>query len=331
MTRVSDAYTAAASLQTLNEEQRFDKARLRLRKRRNALFRAAQRRELEHAQQLRTRALAKRGIKKFAPKKPTKLHAHAHPHAAHHKLPLRREHVHPHHHLVERRERDQGQGRQQGESDSNQQQQGEQQEREQDRSRDEKRRQAPGVSGVRKGVDRAPMRITAATNASALTAAALKPQPNAIQALVAQHGDPAHAEDAARLAYFNACAAAWKEANQGLPSPAHPAEGFNDIQRLNVLLPLVLLHPEQRLSANIDRLKAIQSVASLSPPINKAESEGKSNVHAPTSFASKKFAERIRAAQIDLLTAYDTRGISPQTTFDHALDYLRAMSASDAK
>ena len=330
MTRITDAYTAAATLQTLNDEQRLDKARLRLRKRRNALFRASQRRELERAQQLRTRALAKRGIKKFSAKKPAKQHAQAHPHAAHHKLPSRREHIHPHHHLVERRERDQGQGRQQGGNDSNQQQQqGEQQEREQGRSRDEEQQQIARVLGAGKAGQQAPMRITAARNTTALAETAVKPQPGEIQALVAGYADPAQAEDAARQAYFDACTSAWKEANQGIPSAPHPAEGLNDAQRRNLLLPLLLLHPEQRLQENIDRLKSIQSVARLSPPIDKVQGKGSANPSA--SLTTRKFTENVRAAEVDLLSAYVANGISPATSFDDVKKHLHQTFSADAK
>jgi hypothetical protein len=331
MTRITDGYTAAATLQTLNEEQRLDKARLRLRKRRNALFRAAQRRELERAQQLRTRALAKRGIKKFSAKKPAKPHAQAHPHAAHHKLPLRREHIDPHRHLVARREPDQGQGRQQGGNDSNQQQQqgGEQQEREQGQSRDEEQQRITGARGANKAGERAPMRITAARTATALAETAVKPRPGEIQALVAGYGNPAQAEDAARQAYFNACSAACNEANQGLPSPPHPAEGLNDVQRRNLLLPLLLLHPEQRLEDVLGRLARIESVARRSPPIDKADGTGNANPSA--SRATKKFAESVRAAQIELLTAYAANGISPTTGFDEVKKHLHQTYPANAK
>jgi hypothetical protein len=319
MTRVSDAYTAATALQTLNEEQRLDKARLRLRKRRNALFRATQRRELERAQQLRTRALAKRGIKKFTAKKPSKPHAQAHPHAGHHKLPSRREHVHPHQHLVERRERDQGQGRQQGGDNPNQQQQGEQQEREDRRSREE---QQQGVElGNRKQGIRASARMTSKAGAEA----PVKPTPTSIQEAVAKCGNPEQAEEVLLQRYFDHSMKVFDAANNAPSLSPTPPDALTDQQRRNLLGPLKLLLPGNPLlhlagHRAIERNEALRAVAALSPPVDKP-SAGATRGH---------FTDELLRVDHDLLKALSSHGLSPVVDFDRVKNYLSERSTPSA-
>jgi hypothetical protein len=326
MTRISDAYTASASLQTLNEEQRLDKARLRLRKRRNALFRAMQRRELERAQQLRTRALAKRGIKKFTAKKPSK--PHAHPHAVHHKLPSRREHVHPHQHLVERRERDREQGRQQGGDDSNQQQQqqGDEQEQQKRRSREE---QQQGVElGSRKPGIRASTRMAARPGAEA----AVTPSPTSIQEAVGRCRNPEQAEEVLVQAYFARSTEVFDKAGRVPSPPPRSPETQTDRQRRNLLLPLKLLLPgnpllHRRGSGNpqsnkkaVERNEALQRVVSLSPPVDKP-SAGAKRGH---------FTEESLRVDKDLLEALSSHDVSPVVEFDRIKAYLSERSAASA-
>lgn len=328
MTRISDAYTASAALQTLNEEQRFDKARLRLRKRRNALFRAMQRRELERAQQLRTRALAKRGIKKFTAKKPSKPHAHAQPHAAHHKLPPRREHVHPHRHLVERRERDQGQGRQQGGDNSDQQQQQQRDEQEQQQRRSHDEQQQVGELGGRKLGIRASTRMAAKPGAEAV----ITPSLTSIQEAVAQCRNPEQTEEVLLQAYFAHSTQVFDKANSvPSPPPASP-ETQTDRQRRNLLLPLKLLLPgnpllHKRSSDNpqsnqkaVERNEALQRVVSLSPPVDKP-SAGAKRGH---------FTEEMLRVDKDLLEALGSHDVSPVVDFDRIKAYLSERSAASA-
>ena len=294
---------------------------MRLRKRRNAVFRASQRRELERAQQLRTRAMAKRGIKKFSAKKPTKPHTQAHPHAAHHKLPSKREHIHPHHHLVERREGDQGQGRQQGGGDPNQQQQqGEQQERQDRRAREEQQQDVE--LGSRKPRIRASARLT--TKADAHAADAVKPSPTSIQEAVAKCRNPEQAEEVLLQRYFDDSMKVFDEADR-LPSPPPTLpETQTAEQRRNLLRPLKLflpgnplLHrrsPEnvQSIQKAIEQNEALRRVVSLSPSIDQPSARAR----------RANFTEELLRVDNDLLEALRRYNIAPVVDFDRIKPYL---------
>lgn len=329
MTRITQSYVQPTIAQDANFERlRQRKVRLRLSRRRQMVFRALQKSDMEHARLLREKMLAGRGIAKFS--KHPKIHAHLLRQLGHHPLSSARrraehqaqtEHAHR---RVERREQGRDQGGQQGGGDSNdRQQQGEQQEQSNGRSNDDE--QAQSAEGVCvDGGARARARISAAAAAPA----EIKPPPIGIQQVVAECTDAEHAVEAARLRYFDGCTAIWRETSQAAPSPTTSVEGLTDGQRRNLLLPLVLLsggHPatgRQREDA-LDRNDAIRRITSQPPAIDKGIR--------PAATWNVRFAEKIRELRADHDLALHSQDVIAHTDFDHVKEYLSGMTQADVK